>query len=114
MPRVPVGDPESRGSDETDLWEIWVAQIRFPRPMLSILTSPGYLFQANVCGKTKSTQVLSTYYLSMRHCREKPRPVSLHLQVLRTVWAMRYRLGREEVALVHVNACSRWYIITAR
>lgn len=28
-------------------------EIRLPRPMLIILTSPGYLFEANICGKKK-------------------------------------------------------------
>lgn len=43
-----------------------VAKIRLPKLTL-ILTSPGYAFEASMCGKKKSTQALSTYYLRTKH-----------------------------------------------
>lgn len=34
---------------------------RLPRLLLTILTSPGYLFEANTCGKKKEFNTLSNY-----------------------------------------------------
>ena len=117
--RLPGGLGEGRREEQGSPWGTWGTQVgqrgkehgvgvlcseqSFGLKAF-ILTSPGYLFEANICGKEKSTQVLRTCYLSIRHCREKPRPISLHLQVLYTVWAMRYRFGRDEIALVHFSA----------